>query len=217
MQKLILILIFLVSCGQDNKYYLTSGHPKDGTSCSVERVSGGSKISCTNGSYSYIYDGTSANCSVVGNSTGARISCSDGSVADVDNGATGATGSQGEAGEQGVAGNDGQSCTVENTANGSLLTCGTQTTFIRNGTDGTDGTNGTDATPVTMVQFCKGYQTTYPSTFAEVGICVNGQITAVYWDGHNAWLSSIPTGYYSSTSTSAPCNFTVLPNCQIKN
>jgi hypothetical protein len=65
------------------------------------------------------------------------------------------------------------------------------------------------------VQFCTGYTTTYPSVFPEFGFCINSQIYAVYWDGKNAWEGEIVPGYYDSTSTSAPCDFTVSAGCEV--
>jgi|SRR5581483_6447705 len=83
------------------------------------------------------------------------------------------------------------------------------------GAQGNQGRDGTDATPVSAVQFCAGYTTTYPSSFPEFGLCLGSDLYAVYWDGRNAWLSEVVPGYYASTSTSAPCDFTVKANCQI--
>jgi hypothetical protein len=68
--------------------------------------------------------------------------------------------------------------------------------------------NGTNAA-LTTVQFCPNYTVKYPSTFPEFGIVIDNTIYAVYWDGTNAWLTEVPPGNYASTSTSAPCNFTV--------
>jgi len=105
------------------------------------------------------------------------------------NGATGSQGASGTNGSNGVNGTNGT-----------------------NGVNGTNGSNGTNAVPTTTVQFCPGYtQTSYP----EYGICINSNIYAVYWDGHNSWLALISPGYYASTSTNAACNFTVDTNCSV--
>lgn len=97
-----------------------------------------------------------------------------------------------------------------------------------NGVDGTDGQNGTPGAtgpqgpqgnqgqPGTTVKFCPSKVVSYPTSFPEFGICVDNVIYAVYWDGHNSWLTEVPQGAYISTSTSAPCNFTVLANCAIQ-
>lgn len=92
----------------------------------------------------------------------------------------------------------------------SILTCNGQV-----GAVGATGAPGVDTTPIEMVQFCSGYTTSYPATFPEYGACVAGMLFAVYWDGRNAWLSEVVPGYYASTSTSAPCNFTVGDNCAV--
>jgi len=83
------------------------------------------------------------------------------------------------------------------------------------GAAGINGTNGVDASGVTMVQFCPGYTTTYPSVFPEFATCVSGSLYAVYWDGKNAWQAEVVPGLYESTSTSAPCNFKVGFNCSV--
>jgi hypothetical protein len=85
------------------------------------------------------------------------------------------------------------------------------------GATGAQGIAGTNSTPVSTVQFCKGYQTNYPGTFPEFGLVISGAIYAVYWDGSNAWLAEVIPGYYASTSTSAPCNFTVNVNGTVSN
>lgn len=98
-----------------------------------------------------------------------------------------------------------------------LSSCGASTTLssLPQGIPGPAGPAGVSGTIITPIQFCPGYVTTYPSTFAEVGLCIDNQLYAVYWNGQAA-LTLIPPGAYTSTSTSAPCNFTVLPNCQIQ-
>jgi hypothetical protein len=109
-----------------------------------------------------------------------------------------------------------KSCTVVKTDTGALILCpdGSQVE-VSNGLNGTNGVNGKDAPSVSTVQFCPSVTTNYPTTFPEYGICIDNSIYGVYWDGRNAWLALIPSGYYASTSTTAPCNFTVLTNCQV--
>lgn len=146
---------------------------------------------------------------------------------------------QGTPGLNGINGQNASPCTVESVSGGSLVTCpdGSKS-IISNGSDGpigqvgpqgpigftgnpgtagTNGKDGTDATPVTAVKFCPGYTTTYPSTFPEYGLCIGGKLYANYWDGHNSWLAEVVPGNYSSTSTSAPCNFIVTANCTVTN
>lgn len=126
-------------------------------------------------------------CTVSQSTNGATIHCPDGSSQTLTNGSGGATGASGGVGAQGAT-----------------------------GTQGLTGLTGQNGTPVTPVQFCTGYTTTYPTTFAEDGLCINGSVYAVYWNGEAA-LTMIPPGSYSSTSTTAPCNFTVGANCAVSN
>lgn len=70
--------------------------------------------------------------------------------------------------------------------------------------------------PITIVQFCKGFTSTYPSIFPEVGLCINNIIYAVYYATNNVGLVALPNGNYTTTLDNAPCNFTVMDNCQIK-
>lgn len=94
-----------------------------------------------------------------------------------------------------------ESCTIVQNGNNVTLTCpnGSTATFMNS----------------TMVQFCPG-TAVYPSSFPEVGICLNNQIYAVY-SVNSGFLTLIPPGNYSSNAVGSSCNFTVLPNCQIQN
>ena len=136
-------------------------------------------------------------------------------------GETGATGSQGPAGPQGAPGTNGSSCSVaavpaSNVApnGGSLIQCtdGTQS-LVLNGTNGTNGSNGTPGTLVTPIQFCPGTPS-YPSTFPEVGFCINNQIYAVY-SANNGFLTVVEPGTWSSNAIGSSCTFTVSANCQV--
>lgn len=144
----------------------------------------------------------------------------------------------GTKGDKGDPGADGAGCTqtaVEPTAiagdvaqyGGSIITCGQKNTFIHNGSPGIEGDKGDIGAPgatgqagtsITAVQFCPNAHLVYPTSFPEIGFCFNGDLYAVYWDraNLNAWLTEIPPGYYASTSTSAPCNFTVIANCGVR-
>jgi hypothetical protein len=102
-------------------------------------------------------------------------------------------------------------CNTAQESNGLTVNCpGSPPAFVSNGQD------GVDASPVTMVKFCSGYTTTYPSVFPEYGFCLSGKLYGTFFDGHNAWTGEIPSGNYPSTSTSAPCNFKVVENCGVE-
>lgn len=84
------------------------------------------------------------------------------------------------------------------------------------GSTGPQGVPGAPGTQVSAVQFCPGYVPTYPTVFPEVGLCINGKLYAEYYAPPSSGLVYIPPGYYSSTQTGAPCNFTVKPNCVVE-
>lgn len=107
-------------------------------------------------------------------------------------------GPQGPAGQNGSNGQDG--APGQNGSDGS------------NGQDGADGTNGQDGTEVTIVRFCPGYAAT---SYPEIGFCIKNKIYATFWDGRQSWTAEVPPGSYRSTSTGAPCNFTVTANCGV--
>lgn len=110
--------------------------------------------------------------------------------------ATACAGRQGDQGYQGIQGNT-----------------GIQGLEGQQGTPGTNGTDGTNATPVTVVNFCPGV-TTYPTTFLEVGFCINNQLYAVYSE-NNGFLVLVPPGVYRSNAHGNSCNFTVYTNCVV--
>lgn len=83
------------------------------------------------------------------------------------------------------------------------------------GETGAQGVPGQNATPVTEVQFCPGV-TTYPNEFNEVGLCISGNIYAVY-SSNGGFLVEIPPGEYSSDGINASCDFTVGLNCEVTN
>lgn len=153
-------------------------------------------------------------------------------------GATGATGEQGPKGDTGANGSDGASCTstVVN-ANlaapngGALITCGVSSTLILNGANGQtgaqgpvgatgpqgpaglNGQNGTNGTAIVPIQFCSGTGS-YPSTFPEIGFCINDHLYAVYSD-HNGFLVEVLPGTWSSNGINSSCTFTVYEHCEV--
>lgn len=67
--------------------------------------------------------------------------------------------------------------------------------------------------PLAIVKFC-AESTSYPSTFPEVGFCIEGQLYAVY-SANDGFLTLIPPGQYRSNAIGSACNFTVSDNCVI--
>jgi hypothetical protein len=88
----------------------------------------------------------------------------------------------------------------------------------KDGTNGLDGKSvqgpaGSNGTVITTVQFCPG-TSSYPSTFPELGLCINNNLYAVY-SANDGFLTLIPPGSYNSNAIGSSCTFTVLPNCSI--
>lgn len=120
-------------------------------------------------------------------------------------------------GPQGISGTNGSSCSVSTVSpsgiapnGGALVSC----------TDGSaalvlNGTNGTSGTLITPVQFCPGVSV-YPSTFVELGFCINNSIYAVY-SQNGGFLTEILPGTWQSNAIGSSCTFTVSPNCIITN
>jgi hypothetical protein len=138
-------------------------------------------------------------------------------------GPPGPQGLQGGRGNQGVPGNGGTNCTVATlgvsvaTPNGgSLISCTDGTSsVVLNGSNGADGTDGSPGTVVTPMQFCpSSFVQSYPSTFAESGICIDNVMYGVY-SANGGFLAALPPGQYSSDGINASCTFTIGANCQI--
>lgn len=101
---------------------------------------------------------------------------------------------------------------------GSLLQCGATQQLILNGSNGQNGSNGlngTNGTTVAPVQFCPG-TSVYPSTFIEVGFCIDNTLYAVY-SANGGFLTTVLPGSWGSNGINASCNFVVGNNCQIIN
>lgn len=86
------------------------------------------------------------------------------------------------------------------------------------GEQGNQGIPGQTPVPrqdVNGIDLCPGYTPIYPAVFPEYALCINNDLYAVYWDGHNSWLTKLLPGAYASTSTSAACNFTITEGCNV--
>lgn len=83
------------------------------------------------------------------------------------------------------------------------------------GPQGIPGQPGAPGTTIEPVQFCPGVTTAYPTTFPEVGFCIDGNLYAVY-STNDGFLTLVPPGLYQSNAVGSACTFTVLPNCVIQ-
>ena len=81
------------------------------------------------------------------------------------------------------------------------------------GETGSEGPAGQDGTMITVVKFCSETPS-YPTTFPEVGLCINNSIFAVY-STNGGFLALIPPGRYTSNGVGSACNFTVYSNCVV--
>ena len=227
MKKLI-VLLALIGCAK------TENQP----SCNVTKVSDGAIISCPDGTKTKVTNGSNGVAPTTTLQDATQEQCPTGghviNFSDqidpivICNGLKGNTGDvglvgpMGPTGPQGASGSSGSSCSVYPVPNseqapngGAYIGCQNGTSaLVVNGRNGSDGAPGTVVTPV---QFCPGYITAYPTTFPEFGFTIGHSLFGVYWDQHNAWLALIPPGHFMSTSTSAPCNFTVNQDGTITN
>jgi hypothetical protein len=80
------------------------------------------------------------------------------------------------------------------------------------GQQGAQGPAGLDGTQITPVKFCSE-AASYPTTFPEYGLCINGGLYAVYSE-KGGFLALIPNGTYRSNAVGSVCNFTVN-GCQV--
>ncbi len=78
------------------------------------------------------------------------------------------------------------------------------------GPEGPQGPAGANGTVITPIQFCTGTPS-YPSTFPEYGLLINGRIYAVY-SANDGFLTYLPPGEYYSNAIGSSCDFTVNAN-----
>lgn len=124
-----------------------------------------------------------------------------GCAKDGKDGASGSIGTPGEPGRDGSTGPSG--------ADGSSGYDGISIV----GPSGPPGRDGIDAPRLSMISLCPGI-TSYPGVFIEVGICISGQLYAVYSD-HGGFLTLISPGSYHSFAIGSACDLTVGPDCEI--
>ena len=135
-------------------------------------------------------------------------------------------GKNGKDGHDGRPGVDAKAPTVSTRAanaqecstGGFVITVDDETpNIVCNGATGLSGQNGSPGAPgtqITLVQLCPG-TTMYPTTFVEVGVCVDDELWAVY-SQNGGFLTKIPPGAYSSNGIGSSCNFTVAAHCVIQ-
>lgn len=189
---MVIVGIVLTGCGKP----VVGPAGKDGTDGKDGAVgaTGAAGTNGTNGTDGK--DGSSCSVKVVpANSAapngGSLISCGDGSTSLVLNGTNGSNGADGHDGATGATGATGAQ-----------------------GIAGTNGTDGKDGTVVAPIQFCGKSHGSYPSTFPEVGFCIDDEIYAVY-SANGGFLTEVLPGTWSSDGINSSCTFTVKPHCVV--
>lgn len=82
------------------------------------------------------------------------------------------------------------------------------------GSAGPQGATGANGATINVVTFCPG-TTSFPTTFLEVGLCINNQIYGVY-SANNGFLALLPPGTYNSNAVGSNCDFTIAANCVVQ-
>jgi hypothetical protein len=128
---------------------------------------------------------------------------------------------QSQQGPPGVQGAAGYSCQVSSVVpsadapnGGALITCGCAQTV--GGVCVGSSVLVLNGVTFQSIQFCPNVTPSYPTTFPEVGFCINNLLYAVY-SANDGFLTMIPPGYYDSNAIGSSCSFTVVPNCGIVN
>lgn len=131
-----------------------------------------------------------------------------------DSGPQGPRGIPGPGGTNGINGHDGATGPAgSNGTNGSDGATGPAGVNGVDGVNGTNGHDGVDATPITIVQFCQGITPAYPSTFPEIGLCLQGKLYGVY-STNGGFMVYISDGSYISHGLNADCTF-VVSGCEV--
>jgi hypothetical protein len=206
---IILLALSFLSCAKTKQVaQVTAQDGKNGVngfSCSTEQTSFGAIVKCTDGTFSYLYNGLDGetgekgnSCSVAGSSLGATITCEDGSSTFVSNG---------------LNGTNGVGCTVQQLSNGAKVTCGTQVAVI---------SNGTDASLPSGALYIKEIVNPCGSNFANDEVFLrlsDNRLIALYDGGSNLdRLTVIAAGSYRTTDDNNHyCTFNVTSDYQITN
>lgn len=203
-QITILLALFLTGCSQRiTEAVVTANNGANGSSCSVEQLSSGSKITCSDGTFAYVYNGkdgaAGSTCSVKGNSSGATITCANSSV-------------------NLFNGTNGNSCTVKDTSSGALITCGNSSAAIYDGQDGDDDDDSPRAIGIAgYITPCGANEFDNDEIFLRL---TDNNILGLYDGGpHEDRLVLLTPGdyYTSDRNKSKTCHFTVTEDLEITN
>lgn len=130
-------------------------------------------------------------------------------------GDVGQTGSKGDTGAPGLTGPQGPTGAIGATGpSGATGPAGVGGSQGPQGPKGDQGTPGLDNL-ITTVQFCSGVTPFYPSTFPELGFCIDNKLYGVY-SANDGFMVYLPPGTYYSNGINASCTFTIKPNCIVE-
>ncbi len=82
------------------------------------------------------------------------------------------------------------------------------------GATGAVGATGPSGAGWTVVQLCTSCVPVYPSTFAEVGFCYEGNLYGTY-SANGGFSTLLPPGAYTSDGINCSCSFTLEANCVV--
>lgn len=124
-----------------------------------------------------------------------------------------------------IEGPMGPSCSVEKLTDHAVITCPDgSSAAIYEGLDGLNGEKGEkgdkgdpgkNGTNVWTVELCPSDTTVYPTTFVERGLCINGNLFAVY-SQNGGFLTKLPPGLYISNAVGSNCTFEVKLGCKVE-
>lgn len=199
---------------------------KDGISCSQFPIAatniaddiaefGGTNIICPNSSV-FISNGATGEKGETGTTGIQGIQGVAGEKGDIGvqgiQGIQGETGTVGETGSQGIQGEIG--ATGAAGEKGDTGATGAQGIQGVQGSKGDSGKDGKDAVSIITIQFCPGFIQSYPSVFAESGVCIDNKMFGVY-SANGGFLAELPPGAYSSNGINASCTFKIEENCKV--
>ena len=135
-------------------------------------------------------------------------------------GKPGKDGSSGVNGIGGLNGIDGSSCSAHAVLANPAAPNGATLVECTNGTsnlvlNGINGVKGVDGHSVSFdpIQFCPAAPH-YPSTFPEVGFCIDDQLYGVY-SANGGFMAVIQPGAWQSQGIGSSCSFVVEAHCKV--
>lgn len=99
-------------------------------------------------------------------------------------------------------------------SNGTNGTSGLSGSAGATGATGQQGQPGIDSSGVTVVQLCVDCVPVYPSVFAEIAFCIQGNLYGTY-SANGGFSALLTPGAYNSDGINCSCTFIINPNCVV--